>query len=62
MEVQLGELKRELGEKVDWEAIEGVLEGDFDEGEWERVVGDMLAKSGEDVSSSCFLHASPASQ
>ena len=52
MEVQLGELKKELGDKVDWAAVEGVLEGDFDEGEWERVVGDMLAKLGEDVSGS----------
>ena len=50
MEQQLGELKKELGSNFNWEEVESVLEGDFDEDVWERVVGDMLAKIGEDVS------------
>ncbi|ORX37669.1 hypothetical protein BD324DRAFT_622820 [Kockovaella imperatae] len=45
METQLGELKKELGGRVNWEEVERVLEGDFDEDEWERVIGNMLAEA-----------------
>lgn len=43
MEGQLSALKKELGDGVDWAGVEKVLEGDWDEEEWERVVGGMLA-------------------
>lgn len=49
MESQLNALKKELGEDgVDWTGVEKVLEGEWDEDEWERVVGAMLAGKYED--------------
>ena len=42
MESQLSALRKEIGEKG-WSKIEQVLEGDYDEDEWERVVGEALA-------------------
>ena len=42
MESQLSALRKEIGEKQ-WAKIEQVLEGDYDEDEWERVVGEALA-------------------
>lgn len=48
MEKQLAALKEEVGDAdVDWTAVEKVLEGEYDEGEWDRVVGEMLAKAAE---------------
>ncbi|GMK56597.1 hypothetical protein CspeluHIS016_0304370 [Cutaneotrichosporon spelunceum] len=43
MESQLAALKRELGENVDLTGLEKVLEGEWDEAEWDRVVGGILA-------------------
>ncbi|BEJ13502.1 hypothetical protein CspHIS471_0306760 [Cutaneotrichosporon sp. HIS471] len=43
MESQLAALKRELGDDVDLTGLEKVLEGDWDEAEWDRVVGGFLA-------------------
>ena len=42
MEAQLSALRKEIGEKG-WSKVEKVLEGDYDEDEWERVVGEALA-------------------
>lgn len=48
MEKQLAALREEVGDAdVDWTAVEKVLEGEYDEGEWDRVVGEMLAKAAE---------------
>lgn len=48
MEKQLAALKEEVGDaNVDWTAVEKVLEGEYDEGEWDRVVGEMLSKAAE---------------
>lgn len=52
IEKQLAALKEELGDGVDWEQMEKIMDGDFDEDEWERVVGSMLAAKAEEVSSS----------
>lgn len=48
MEGQLNALKKELGDDVDWSGVEKILEGEWDEAEWERVVGAMLAGKYED--------------
>jgi protein KRI1 len=48
MESQLSALRKEIGEKQ-WQNIEKVLEGDFDEDEWERVVGEALAGVDDDA-------------
>ena len=50
MEAQIAALKRELGEDMDWTALENVLEGEWDEAEWERVVGTMLNEAADKVS------------
>ena len=50
MESQLASLKDALGENVDWDALEKVMDGEWDESEWEKVVGGMLARAGEEVS------------
>lgn len=47
MEKQMASLRKDLGIEegqagVDWDELEKVMDGDFDEGEWERVVGKML--------------------
>lgn len=48
MEKQLESLKREVGSGVDWTEIERVLEGDFDELEWESTLEKMMgAMNGE---------------
>ena len=47
MEAQITALKAELGEDLDWSALEKVLEGEWDEDEWERVVGTMLTAAAE---------------
>lgn len=47
MESQLAALKGEIGERG-WKRIEEVIEGDYDEDEWERVVGEVLAGLGEE--------------
>jgi protein KRI1 len=46
MEGQLNALRKELGDGIDLAGLEKVLEGDWDEAEWERVVGAMLAGDG----------------
>lgn len=46
MEKQLESLKREVGDGVDWAEIERVLEGDFDEGQWERTLEKMMGAMG----------------
>jgi len=53
----MASLRKDLGIKegqgtVDWDELEKVMEGDFDEDEWQRVVGKML-ESREDEVSSC---------
>jgi protein KRI1 len=56
MEKQMASLRKDLGIKegkgeVDWDELEKVMEGDFDEEEWQRVVGKMLESRDDDVSS-----------
>jgi protein KRI1 len=50
MEGMLGSLKAELGDYVDWDQIEKIMDGDFDEGEWDRVVTAMLEAKAARVS------------
>jgi protein KRI1 len=55
MEKQMASLRKDLGIKegqgnIDWDELEKVMEGDFDEGEWQRVVGKMLESRDDDVS------------
>jgi protein KRI1 len=55
MEKQMASLRKDLGIKegqgvVDWDELEKVMEGDFDEEEWQRVVGKMLESRDDDVS------------
>jgi protein KRI1 len=45
MEAQIAALKKELGEDLDWTALEKVLDGEWDEAEWERVVGTILSEA-----------------
>lgn len=48
MEKQLAALREEVGDAdVDWTAVEKVLEGEYDEAEWDRVVGEMLSKAAD---------------
>jgi hypothetical protein len=49
MEKGLKELKDELKgvEGLDWSEIEGLMEGDWEEGKWDEVVGRMLARAAE---------------
>lgn len=47
-EQMLAGLRKELGEQVDWGEVEKVLEGAWDEAEWERIVGGMLSQARED--------------
>ena len=56
MEKQMASLRKDLGIKegqgtVDWDELEKVMEGDFDEDEWQRVVGKMLESRDDEVSS-----------
>jgi hypothetical protein len=55
MEKQMASLRKDLGikegkGKVDWDELERVMEGDFDEDEWQRVVGQMLESRDDEVS------------
>jgi protein KRI1 len=55
MEKQMASLRKDLGIKegkgeVDWDELEKVMDGDFDEDEWQRVVGKMLEARDDDVS------------
>lgn len=50
MERQLEQLKAELGDSVDWKALEKVVDGEWDEEEWERVIGGMLSGAADAVS------------
>ena len=43
-------LKQEIGDGMDWTALEHILEGEWDEDEWERVVGTMLNEAADRVS------------
>lgn len=56
MERRMQALKDEVGDGVDWSEVEKVLEGEWDEREWERVVGGMLEKADE-VGFGSFFHA-----
>ncbi|KAL1412555.1 Kinetochore protein Spc24 [Vanrija albida] len=48
MEKLVKSLKQEIGESnVDWEGLEKIMEGEWDESEWERVVGAMLQAKAE---------------
>lgn len=52
----MASLRKDLGIKegqgtVDWDELEKVMEGDFDEDEWQRVVGKMLESRHDEVSS-----------
>jgi len=49
MEAQIEALKKELGDDMDWTALEKVLDGEWDEAEWERVVGTMLSEAAAKV-------------
>lgn len=50
MENQLAALKEELGEEnIDWEGVEKIMDGEFDEDEWERVVTAMLMAKADRV-------------
>ncbi|WVQ84513.1 hypothetical protein IAT38_006667 [Cryptococcus sp. DSM 104549] len=48
MEKRMAGLKRDLEKEgmkdLEWEKLEKVLDGEWDEGVWEKVVGEMLAK------------------
>jgi protein KRI1 len=65
MEKQMASLRKDLGIKegkgeVDWDELEKVMEGDFDEDEWQRVVGKMLESRDDEVSSPlCRLVQNP---
>lgn len=50
MEAHIEALKTELGEGLDYSVLEGILEGDFDEEEWDRVVGQIMEQAAEQVS------------
>lgn len=51
MSKQLKTLREELGDDgLNWDQLEKAMEGDYQEEEWERVVGDMLQKAAEKVS------------
>lgn len=59
MDTQLAALRKEVGEK-EWAKVEEVLEGEFDEDTWERVVGGLLSgdlggEGDDDVSMSVIL-------
>lgn len=61
MEKQMSSLRKDLGftdgdGDVDWDELEKVMEGEYDEGEWERVVGQMLEKQNRDVSHTVTLY------
>jgi protein KRI1 len=43
----LARMKKELGGKVDWTEVEKVLDGEWDEDEWERIVGGMFGQLGD---------------
>nr|XP_031858396.1 uncharacterized protein CI109_006159 [Kwoniella shandongensis]KAA5525468.1 hypothetical protein CI109_006159 [Kwoniella shandongensis] len=52
MEKRMTSLKQDLAAEgvegeVDWDQLEKVLDGEWDEGEWEKVVGGMLSKVDE---------------
>ncbi|WWC73610.1 uncharacterized protein I206_107582 [Kwoniella pini CBS 10737] len=52
MEKRMASLKSDLAAEgvegeVDWDSLEKVLDGEWDENEWEKVVGGMLSKAGE---------------
>ena len=49
MEAHIEALKAELGEGLDYTSLEGILEGDFDEEEWDRVVGEIMDQAAEQV-------------
>lgn len=53
-EAMLEGLKKELGDKIDWEEVEKVLEGEWDEAEWERIVGSMLSIARDVEVRCCF--------
>lgn len=42
MDSQMAALRKEVGEK-EWAKIEEVMEGEYDESTWERVVGGLLS-------------------
>lgn len=62
MEKQMASLRKDLGfngddnAEVDWDELEKIMDGEFDEGEWERVVGQMLEKQNRDVSLASCVH------
>ena len=43
LERDMAALKKEVGEGADWSKVEKLLEGDFDEREWEKVIAEVLA-------------------
>lgn len=47
MDIQLAALRKEVGEK-EWKKVEEVLEGEYDEALWERVVGGLLSGQMDD--------------
>ncbi|EIW71389.1 hypothetical protein TREMEDRAFT_67737 [Tremella mesenterica DSM 1558] len=47
IESEMERLKRDLGEGMDWAEVERLMEGDFDESQWENVIGRMLEQQGE---------------
>lgn len=49
MEAHIHALKDELGEGLDYTALESLLEGDFDEDEWDRVMGEIIAQAADQV-------------
>jgi protein KRI1 len=62
MEKQMASLRKDLGIKegkgeVDWDELEKVMDGDFDEDEWQRVVGKMLEARDDDVSHPIHLQS-----
>ncbi|RXK37989.1 hypothetical protein M231_04775 [Tremella mesenterica] len=48
IESEMERLKRDLGQGMDWAEVERLMEGDFDESQWENVIGRMLEQQGED--------------
>ncbi|WRT69784.1 uncharacterized protein IL334_006775 [Kwoniella shivajii] len=52
MEKRMASLKADLAAEgvegeVNWDSLEKVLDGEWNEGEWEKVVGGMLSRAGE---------------
>ncbi len=53
-EKMLAGIRKELGDRADWDEVEKVLEGEWDEAEWERIMGAILSRAGEGEVGNCI--------